>query len=128
MLCHALPDAATLSQTAMVLHNDLLDMAPADISTTIRKSADWAVGVRLLTNQSNVDLSAWTMQALIYGGAGNLLKTIDGLQTAVDCINFAMTHAETAALSKQNGTWEIWGTRVEDNLITLLVSGRATIV
>ena len=117
-----------LWEMAGVLHVEALGMAPADISTTIRKGTDWAVGIRLRTGQSLINLSAYTMQALIYGSAGNLLKTIDGLQTAVDCINFAMTHAETTALAKQNGTWEIWGTRVEDNLITLLVSGRATIV
>lgn len=103
-------------------------MAPADISTTIRKSADWTVGIRLLTSQSHVDLSAYTMQALIYGSSGNILRTLTGLQTATDCINFSMTHTETAALTKQSGAWEIWGTRVEDDLITLLVSGRATIV
>lgn len=111
-----------------MLHTDPLDMAPADISTTIRKGADWVVGVRLLTSQSHVDLSAWTMQALIYGSAGNLLQTLTGLQTATDCINFSITHVETAALTKQNGSWEIWGTRVEDNLVQLLVAGRATIV
>lgn len=68
------------------------------------------------------------MQALIYGVSGALLKTINGQVSAVDCMNFSMTHEETTALTAQSGRWEIWATRLEDNFIQLIVSGRATIV
>ena len=113
---------------AGVLHIDALDMAPADISTTIRKGTDWTVGIRLRTGQSLINLSAYTMQSKIYGASGSLLKTLTGLQTSTECINFAMTHEETTVLAAQNGKWEIWGTRIEDDFIMLLVAGRATIV
>lgn len=103
-------------------------MSPAEASTSIKRGTDWSVGIRALTTQGNFDFSAWTATAKFFTSSGTVLKTVEGILSAEDCFLFLIPHAETSALTAQNGRWEIWTTRTEDNYTTCLVSGRMTIL
>jgi hypothetical protein len=103
-------------------------MAPAEASTSVKRGTDWSVGLRALTSQGNFDFSAWTATAKLFSSSGSVLKTITGILSAEDCFNFSISHTETAALTAQNGRWEIMATRTVDGYTTCLVSGRATIL
>lgn len=103
-------------------------MSPAVTSNSLTIGTDFSFGYRFLdVNRQAIELAQWDFSATLKSANGTLLA-VPIIQICDPTTNrITLSHTITSTLTAQAAQLRLWGTRIEDGLISQFLVARITI-
>ena len=96
---------------------------------TIVRGTDFAQGLRLRQNCEVQLVADWGLSAKLVNATTGA-TVLDFTTTEVDptAVCIALSHTQTAALTKGAYQWQIWSARSVDGFVNQILTGRAVVI